>query len=288
MCFCVFWREIWWDKREKKAQNPLFSILVLSGCQGLFIALGMLPEARWPFKGCRVKSGRVGGHSKAAVDVIMTSANLSYSTFLVLTLDAHLEAFLDSVFYYGPIWMSSFQKVKEIKNPTIGSKVMTSGSMLTRFSQLSQYLNRFNSDFDPWIVVRMRIWLSLQCHLFQLILMTRSKLGFLGPIEIVNPESNLVKFAKILREARVWYKTIKNVVLWGDFDLVWPLVNSGLTKGILVILAKKCTLSAPMSEQVAPRHYICSHDPMERKWYFCVFQGLARKSREDKIQYQQY
>ena len=47
------------------------------------------------------------------------------------------------------LWMSSFQKAKEIKNPTVGSKVMTSGSMMMFFSQFSQYLNYFNSDFGP-------------------------------------------------------------------------------------------------------------------------------------------
>jgi len=54
--------------------------------------------------------------------------------------------------------MSSFQNTKEIENRTVGSKVMTSGSMLTCFVQFSGYLNRFNSDFDPWIVVGKGIW----------------------------------------------------------------------------------------------------------------------------------
>ena len=45
--------------------------------------------------------------------------------------------------------MSSFQKAKEIKNPSVGSKVMTLGSVLMCFSQFSQYLNCFNCDFDP-------------------------------------------------------------------------------------------------------------------------------------------
>jgi len=66
--------------------------------------------------------------------------------------------------------MSSFQKAKEIKIPMVGSKVMTSGSVLMRFSWFFQYLNSFNSDFNPWIVAGMRIWLSLQWHWFQLVL----------------------------------------------------------------------------------------------------------------------
>ena len=45
--------------------------------------------------------------------------------------------------------MSSFHKNKEIKITTVGSKVMISRRMLTRFSRFSQYLNRFNSNFQP-------------------------------------------------------------------------------------------------------------------------------------------
>ena len=71
-----------------------------------------------------------------------------------------------------------------------------------------------------------------------------------------------------------------------DFDLIWPSVNPRLTRGIFVILAEKDTLSTSVSKRVAPHHYICSCDPMERKWYFWVFQGLARKSKANKIRYQ--
>ena len=46
---------------------------------------------------------------------------------------------------------------------------------------------------------------------------------------------NLVKVAKIFRNARVWFKTMNSVVLQG----FWPSVNPRLTRGILVILAKK-------------------------------------------------
>ena len=67
-----------------------------------------------------------------------------------------------------------------------------------------------------------------------------------------------------------------------DFNLVWTLVNPGLTRGILIILAKKGILSTPMFKRVMPRHYICSRDPMERKWYFW---GSTRKSRTDKIRF---
>ena len=62
--------------------------------------------------------------------------------------------------------------------------------------------------------------------------------------------------------------------------------NLGLTRGILVILVKKGTLGALVPKRVAPHRSGCSRDLMER-WYFWVFQGLARKSRVDKIRYQQ-
>ena len=168
--------------------------------------------------------------------------------------------------------MSSFHKAKEIKNPTVGSKVMTSGSALTHFSQFSQYLNHFNSDFDPWIVIGMIIWLYSQWHWFQLFFTDGSKLEFLGPTR-VNSLSNLVKVAENLQGAWVWYKTMKNVVFLRILTFFLPLVNPGLTTSILVILAEKGTLGAPMFEWVAPRHSGCPHGPMERKWYFWIFRG---------------
>ena len=56
-----------------------------------------------------------------------------------------------------------------------------------------------------------------------------------------------------------------------NFNLVCPLVNLRLTRGILVILAEKGTLGAPMSEWVVPHHFGCPHGPMERKFYFWIF-----------------
>ena len=159
---------------------------------------------------------------------------------------------------------------------------MTSESMLTCFSRFSQYLNRFNSDFDSWIVVGMRIWLSSKWHWSQPILRTRSRLRFLGPIR-----SQLrVKIAKNIKRARVWYKTMKNIVLWG----FWPCLTFGqprVDQGHFGHFGWKGTLSASVSERVTPCHYICSHDPMERKWYFWIFQCLVHKSRSNKIWYQQ-
>ena len=63
--------------------------------------------------------------------------------------------------------------------------------------------------------------------------------------------------------------------------------NLGLTKGILVILAKKGTSRALVPEWITSHCFGFSSGPMERKWYFWIFQGPARKSRVDKIRYQQ-
>ena len=94
--------------------------------------------------------------------------------------------------------------------------------------------------------------------------------------------SNLLKiFEEVGFDIKSW-----KMLFCEYFNIVWPLVNPGLTRGILVILAKKGTLSAPVSKRVAPLHYICSYNPMEREWYFWVFQGPTSKSRADKIQYQ--
>ena len=64
------------------------------------------------------------------------------------------------------------------------------------------------------------------------------------------------------------------MLFFEDIDLVWPLVNPGLTKGIL---AKKATLSTLMVERVVPRHYICTCDHVETKWYFL---GFSRSSTQ--------
>ena len=44
-----------------------------------------------------------------------------------------------------------------------------------------------------------------------------------------------------------------------NFDIVQLSVNPGLTRGVLVILAERGTLSAPVSEWVVPRHFRYSY-----------------------------
>ena len=65
--------------------------------------------------------------------------------------------------------------------------------------------------------------------------MTKSKLGFLGPVEN-QLKVNLVKVAKISEKLGFDVKLWK-VLFYEGFDFVWPSVNPWLTKGILVILA---------------------------------------------------
>ena len=165
---------------------------------------------------------------------------------------------------------------------------MTSGSVLMRFSWFSQYLNRFNSNFDSWTIVGMRIWLYSQWNWSQTILKARSKLGFPRPVESqlrVKPSKTWPKLPKISERLEFDEKLWK-VIFWGDFDLVWLSSNLGLTRGILVILVEKGTLSASVFEQVAPHHSRCSHSPMESRWYFWIFRSPTCKLRADKLRYQ--
>ena len=217
--FLCFFGEKYGEKRKKKnaqnsSQKPNFSVLVQSGVLGAIYSPWHASRGPAHLVGL---PGQVGGPSRAVTNVIMTSANLSCNAFLVFTLDPHLAVFLDSNWgdlgVPGKLWMSSFHKAKELKNPTIGSKVMTSGRVLISFSQFSQHLNCFNSNFDPWIVVGMRIWLYSQWHWFKLIWWMGQNQSFWGPSR-VNSLSNLVKVAENLWGICVWYKTIKNVVLW--------------------------------------------------------------------------
>ena len=166
-CVFQFLGEKYGEKREKKkmlknawnsSQNLNFPFLFQTG---LPRAIYSPWHALWgPVHLVKLPS-RVRGPSRAATNVIVTSKNLSCRAFSVLTLDAHLEVFPDSDWsdldVTRKLSMSSFQKAKEIKIPMVGLKVMTWGSMLMRISRFSQYPNCFNFDFDPWIVVGMRI-----------------------------------------------------------------------------------------------------------------------------------
>ena len=98
------------------------------------------------------------------------------------------------------------------------------------------------------------------------------KIRVFGAHQESAPGQTWSKLLKISEELGFDIKPWK--ILFGEnFDLVWPLVNPRFTKSILVILAEKDTLRALVFERVALRHYICSHNPMKRKWYFFYFLG---------------
>ena len=165
------------EKCPNSSQKPNFSVLVQSG---VLRAIYSPWYAFWVTAHLQGPPGGPDGQPGALAWCHCDIGKFVILHFLVPTLGAHLEVFLYS--NWKP-WMFSFQNTKEIKIPMVGSKVMTSRSMLMRFSRFSQYLNRFNSNFDSWIVVGMRIWLSSQWHWFQLVLTAGTKLGFLGPTE---------------------------------------------------------------------------------------------------------
>ena len=96
-------------------------------------------------------------------------------------------------------------------------------------SQFSWYLDCFNSDFEPWIVIQMGIEQSSQWHWFQPISVAESKLGFLGLPEI-DFGSNLVKVVKKLWKAQVWSKTMRKKNC-ESLDHVWPSVKPRADQG---------------------------------------------------------
>ena len=97
--------------------------------------------------------------------LVATGPNADISNpgfFLGSDLDEYLESFpkfdwadLDVL---GKIWMSSFHNTKENEISMVRSKVMASGSVLARCTWFSGYLNRYNSDFNSWIVFGKSIW----------------------------------------------------------------------------------------------------------------------------------
>ena len=135
--------------------------------------------------------------------------------------------------------MCSFWKAKELGNPMVGSKVMALGNELVHFAQFSRYLNRFDSDFNPWVVVGKGIQYSLQWHWSQLVLMVGSKLGFFM-LSMANFGTNLIKIGQSWRkppnstsltkkhEKCCFEVVLTNFDLWstlgwlGAFCSIWP------------------------------------------------------------------
>ena len=99
--------------------------------------------------------------------------------------------------------------------------------------------------------------------------MAESKLGFLGPPRSTPGQiwSKLLKISEKLRfEVKLW-----KMLFCEGFDFIWPSVNLRLTRGILVILAEKCTLGTLVSEGVGPYNFGCSHSPHREKTIFLDF-----------------
>ena len=97
-----------------------------------------------------------------------------------------------------------------------------------------------------------------------------------------------VKFGQSWPKVQItlaWYKNMKKKKsFWWSFDQFWPLVNSQLTTGTLVILTWNDTLSTLMLEQVKPWWFWCSHGPLvkKKKNFLWNFWGLTCKSRQTK------
>ena len=142
---CV-WERNWRDERENfpKTTKKIFYFLFF---WGKMRGLGAFILEKFPFG------------FRRPLATLLTLAILAFSRF---TSDVYLKAFLDSdwvdLSVLGKLWMSCFHKTKEIENPTVGSKVMASGTVLMYFSRFSIYLNCFNFDFDQRIVVGKEIW----------------------------------------------------------------------------------------------------------------------------------
>ena len=114
----------------------------------------------------------------------------------------------------------------------------------------------------------------------------RIKIKVFGAHQELTPGQTWSKLPKIFKKLKFDVKLWK-VKFWGDFDLVWLSANLGLTKGVLIILAERATLSAPVFERVVPCHSRCSHGSMERKWYFWIFRGSSTQIKGELNMVQQ-
>ena len=114
-----------------------FYFSVLGGLRAFMIKI-------WPFNFWQLLKGHL-------------SALLALLSIFIMILIEHLKAFIDSDWanpsVFRNLWMSSFQNTWQNEIPMDGSKVMASRRKPTRLARFSRYLNRFNSNSDPWIVI---------------------------------------------------------------------------------------------------------------------------------------
>ena len=109
---------------------------------------------------------------------------------------------------------------------------MASGSELTHLACFSRYLNCFNSDFDPWVVVGKGIWCFSQWSWFQPFPIVGQNLSHWGPRESTRGQTwlKLVKIDENLRIVQVWCRNMKSVFLgwfWLYLTLGQPMVDQG-------------------------------------------------------------
>ena len=110
------------------------------------------------------------------------------------------------------------------------------------------------------------------------------KIWVFGAYPMLTPNqtwSNLLKiFVDLEFDIKPW-----KMLFCEDFDLVWPLAK--VDQGYFGHFGWKSHFErSDVWMGCATPLYMFSW-PMKRKWYFWVFQGPARKSKVDKIWYQQ-
>ena len=138
-------------------------------------------------------------------------------------------------------------------------------SKLMCLAIFSWYFNCLNSDFNPWAIILNGIQYSLQWCWFYPNKMATSKVNSWLPWKSTLCQ-NWSKLTKSSNNLRFDINTWKEVILM-ELDQFWPLVNSWLIRGILVILSCD-TLSILMLERVKPWWSQCSHGPLVKKWFF--------------------
>ena len=166
----------------------------------------------------------------ADISILVLFSSFSSLNFNYL-FEGRFQLDLPNLSIFRKVWMSIFLITWHFEKQTNGSKVMASRNDLIRPRWCSRYFNRFNSNFDLWVVIGKLIQYSLQWHWFHLVSIVRLKLGFWSSLG-VNFRLSLVKVNKKAPIAWIRCRIMKTVGL----VCFWPLVNPGLTRDTLVIL----------------------------------------------------
>ena len=137
MCLKVFGREIR-DRRERICPKSSFLFLQNEGFSGIYGPW----HAFWGLVHLVGTLVQADDPTRCAESTRLTSTILSFSHFSTL---AKLGVF-------GKLWFLVSRTLTKLKI-WVESKVIASRSVLTHFARFSRYLNNFNYDFDPWMVV---------------------------------------------------------------------------------------------------------------------------------------